>query len=275
VAIYKPAAPGANIILRGEDTRPGDIVLPAGRRINAADSGSLAALGVTEVQVTRPPRVAIISTGDELVAPEETPGSGQIRDVNTPMLNAAVSEAGGYPRSLGIIRDEEDSIRQAMQHALGDCDLLLVSGGTSVGEKDAMPRILSEMGRLIVHGLAVKPGKPTLFGEVSDIPVFGLPGNPVAAYYMFYLLVRPLLLGMQGAKSLDRRLTLPLARTVPSNHGREEIVPVLIREEQIHPVASRSGLITTLASTDGFIRIARDLEGLKQGELVEATLFAR
>ena len=275
IAIYKPSAPGANMIMRGEDTKPGQVLLPAGRRINAADSGTLAALGVTKVPVMRAPSVAIISTGDELVPTGAKPGAGQIRDVNAPMLYNAVREAGGDPVILGVIRDHEDDITAAVTKAVPQYDLLILSGGTSVGEKDAMPRVISNLGEMLVHGLAIKPGKPTLFGQIAEKPVFGLPGNPVAAFFIFYHLVRPLLFNMQGATVTDSRITLPISRSVPSNHGREEIVPVMIRDGQVEPVPSKSGLITTLACTDGFIRIPRELEGLKQGEMVEVTLFSR
>ena len=275
IAVYKPSAPGANMIMRGEDTRPGQVMLPAGRRINAADSGTLAALGITTVPVMRAPRVAIISTGDELVPTGNKPGAGQIRDVNTPMLYNAVREAGGNPDSLGIIRDHEEDITAAVKAAVAQYDMLILSGGTSVGEKDAMPRVINNLGSMLVHGLAIKPGKPTLFGEIEGKPVFGLPGNPVAAFFIFYNLVRPVLFSMQGVTVTDRHVTLPVSRSVPSNHGREEIVPVMIRDGQVEPVPSRSGLITTLACTDGFIRIPRELEGLKQGDLVEVTLFSR
>ncbi len=275
IAIYKPSAPGANMIMRGEDTRPGQVMLPAGRRINAADSGTLAALGIISVSVMRAPRVAIISTGDELVPTADKPGAGQIRDVNAPMLYNAVREAGGNPDCLGIIRDHEEDITAVVKAAVAEYDMIILSGGTSVGEKDAMPRVISKLGSMLVHGIAIKPGKPTLFGEIEGKPVFGLPGNPVAAFFIFYHLVRPILFSMQGATVTDRHVTLPVSRSVPSNHGREEIVPVMIRDGQVEPVPSRSGLITTLACTDGFIRIPRELEGLKQGDLVEVTLFSR
>lgn len=275
IAIYKPSAPGTNMIMRGEDTKPGQVLLPAGRRINAADSGTLAALGITTVPVMRSPRVAIISTGDELVPTGEKPGAGQIRDVNAPMLYNAVREAGGTPQILGIIRDQEEEVTAAVKAAVAQHDMLILSGGTSVGEKDAMPRVINNLGEMLVHGLAIKPGKPTLFGQIAGKPVFGLPGNPVAAFFIFYHLVRPILFSMQGATVTDSRVTLPVSRSVPSNHGREEIVPVMIHEGRVEPVPSKSGLITTLACTDGFIRIPRELEGLKQGDLVEVTLFSR
>jgi len=275
IAIYKPSPPGANMIFRGDDVKPGQVVLPSGRRLNVADIGALGALGKSEVSVRRKPRVAIISTGDELVAHGETLTPGKIRDVNAVMLASAVLEEGGHPHVLGIIKDNEQAVRSALLSALKEHDLVLLSGGTSVGEKDAVPKIVADLGELLVHGVAAKPGKPTLFGSVNYKPVYGLPGNPVAAYFMFYSLVRPLLAHMLGAELISRSANYPLARAVPSNHGREEFVPVIIKDGLAHPIASKSGLITTLSGTSGFIRIPRDLEGLSKGQVVEVTLFAR
>jgi molybdopterin molybdotransferase len=275
IAIYKPAAPGANLIYRGDDVKPGQSVLPAGLRLTAADIGALAALGIAQVEVMRAPRVAIISTGDELVPAGQLLQAGQIRDVNAPMLTAAVTAAGGQAQVLGIIKDDQSAIQAAVEAAMDACDMLLISGGTSVGVKDAIPAVISELGELLVHGVAAKPGKPTILGEIRGKPVFGLPGNPVAAYFMFHVLARSLLLSMQGAQVEDRRVSAPLARAVSSNHGREEFVPVRLNDGKAHPIASKSGLITTLAGADGFMRIARDCEGLSRDEPVDVTLFER
>jgi len=275
IAVYKPVPPGTNLIFRGDDVKPGDLVLPAGRRLNVADIGALAALGQTCVSVRQAPRIAVISTGDEIVAPGEPLPMGKIRDVNAPMLLALAQEAGAIADFIGIIPDSVPDVRAALEKALVGHDLVLLTGGTSVGVKDAVPQVVAELGELLVHGLAVKPGKPTLFGQVGGKPVFGLPGNPVAAYFMAYLLVKPLLASMLGTHFDERTVSLPVARNVPSNHGREEYVPVVIREGKAQPIASKSGLITTLANTDGFLCIPRDKEGLRQGEVVEVTLFER
>ena len=275
IAIYKPCAPGANMIFRGDDVKPSEPVVSAGKRLTVADIGALAALGIADVPVMKRPRVAIISTGDELVPASGQLTLGKIRDVNAPMLYAAIGDIGGEPRFCGIIKDDEQAIRAAMVEAIKDCDMLILSGGTSVGVKDAAPAAIAELGELIVHGVAAKPGKPTIVGSIKRKPVFGLPGNPVAAYFMFLMLVRPLLCSMLGTKSKDRSVTAPLSRAVPSNHGREEFVPVSLRDGVALPIAGKSGLITTLSCADGFIRVARDCEGLKQGEIVEITLFER
>jgi molybdopterin molybdotransferase len=275
IAINKPCAPGANMIFRGDDVKPGKTVIAAGKRLTITDVGTLAALGMPEIPVVKRPSVAIISTGDELVHTGEPLTIGKIRDVNAPMLQASVTSAGGEPRFFGIIKDDKAAIKAAMLKGIQKCDLLIITGGTSVGVKDAIPAAISELGELIVHGMAVKPGKPTIFGSIDNKPVFGLPGNPVAAYFMFHMLVRPLLFSMLGAGLNDRIITAPLSRAVSSNHGREEFVPVSLRGGTAQPIASKSGLITTLANADGFIRIARDCEGLMQDEIVEVILIER
>jgi molybdopterin molybdotransferase len=275
IAVNKPVAPGANLIFRGDDVKPGQTVLPAGALLAAAEIGTLAAMGVSHLAVVRKPLAGIISTGDELVPAGQPLAGGQIRDVNAPMLAAAVRQCGGEPHFFGIIKDNQSAIRAALESALPDCDLLLLSGGTSVGVKDAMPAVIAELGELLVHGVAAKPGKPTILGVIQNKPVFGLPGNPVAAYFMFHMLVRPLIYSMLGAQPVERRLTLPLTRAVSSNHGREEFVPVSITPNGAQPIPAKSGLISTLACAQGFIRIARDCEGLLQGEPVEVILFER
>ena len=270
-AFYKPVAPGANLILRGEDLRQGEAILKSGKKIGVADIGTLAALGKTEVPVFPRPVVGIISTGDELVAPGENLKPGQIRDVNSDMLRAAVEQQNGIPISKGIVEDNFDALKDACKGLIPEVDVLLVSGGTSVGEKDNMPRVVAEMGEILVHGLAVKPGKPTIIGEIEGKAVFGLPGNPVAAFFVFDYLMKPLLLGLQGNRVETGQTAARLTRAVSSNHGREEFILVRLDGNEAEPVPSKSGLISTVSRANAYFIIPRDQEGLPKGALVQVT----
>jgi molybdopterin molybdotransferase len=272
VIVQKPCKPGENLIFRGEDMKPGDLVLPAGKILKIADIGALAAMGIVDVPVRRRPRVGIISTGDELIAADEPLARvGFVRDVNTPMLKQAVLAAGGEPCGYGIVRDDLQAIRSVVLKAITECDLLLISGSTSMDSRDVAAAIIAELGEVVIHGIAVKPGKPTIVGVLQDKPVFGLPGNPVSVYFTFYLFVRPLLHSMQGTQAVERKVTLPLASSVVTNHGREEYLPVFLKDGQAHPIPWKSNLITRVSCADGFIRIPRDQNGIDQGRLVEVT----
>ena len=270
-AFYKPVAPGANLILRGEDLQQGEAILKSGKKLGVADIGTLAALGTTEVLVFARPVVGIISTGDELVAPGEKLKPGQIRDVNSDMLKAAVEQLNGISLSKGIVEDNYDALKDACKILISKVDVLLVSGGTSVGEKDNMPRIVAELGEMLVHGLAVKPGKPTIIGEIEGKPVFGLPGNPVAAFFIFDYLVKPLLLAWQGGKVEVEQVEAKITRAVSSNHGREEFILVRLDGNDAEPVPSKSGLISTVSRANAYFIIPRDQEGLPKGAPVQVT----
>lgn len=270
-AFYKPVAPGANMILRGEDLRQGESILKKGKKLGVADIGTLAALGKTEVPVFSRPVVGIISTGDELVPPEDSLQPGQIRDVNSSMLRAAVELHNGIAVTKGIVIDDYDALRDACSELIPEVDVLLVSGGTSVGEKDNMPRIMVDLGEMLVHGLAVKPGKPTIVAEIDGKAVFGLPGNPVAAFFIFDYLVKPLILAMQGGKAEPEQVEARLTRAVSSNHGREEFILVRLDGNEAEPVPSKSGLISTVSRANAYFIIPRDQEGLPKGALVQVT----
>jgi len=263
-----------NLILRGEDMKPGTIVEPAGKRLKIADIGTLAAMGLLTVPVMKRPRVALISTGDELVpATEPVLQIGQIRDVNSPMLYQAILANGGEPQLYGIVKDDYNVIRSSILTAIANCDLLLISGGTSIDEKDILADILSEVGKVFVHGIRIKPGKPTILASIQGKPVMGMPGNPVSAYFIFHLLVRPLLASLQGTTVVERKVTLPLSRTFIPNQERDEYVPIIVKDGSAQPVNSKSGLITTVSCADGFICIPYNLKEVKKGELVEVTLL--
>lgn len=277
IGICKSAAPGSNLIFKGDDVRPGQTVLPAGRRLTAQDIGALAALGTARVPVCRRPVAGILSTGDELVPVEETPRGGQVRDVNSAMLRTLVEEAGAEAVSFGILKDDEALLRRTLDEALAVCDVVLISGGSSVGVKDAACRVLEERGRVLFHGIAMKPGKPTILGSADGKPVFGLPGHPVAAFFVSQLFVRPLLDRLVGRTPRLYAVPARLTEAVSANHGRAQYMGVFLSEKDgvrwASPIRGKSGLITTLAGSDGYFCIPRDCEGAAAGETVEVRLY--
>lgn len=277
IAIVKSIPPGANLIFKGDDVKPGDRVLRKGRRLEPQDIGALAALGVTAVPVVPRLRVGLISTGDELVPPDTVPGPGQVRDVNGPLVAALVAQAGAEPVPLGIIPDEENQLRAAVERALEGCHCVVLSGGSSVGEKDAACRVMDSLGEVLCHGVAMKPGKPTLLGRAGGKAILGLPGHPVAALFTARLFLLPLLARLEGRTWAERTVSARLAQTVPANHGRAQYTGVTLEIKPdglwAQPIWGKSGLITTLAGADGFFCVPRDREGVPAGERVEVSLF--
>lgn len=277
VGIMRAAAPGDNVVFACDDVAPGETIVPAGTLLRPHHLGTLASLGITSCEVLPHMRVAVISTGDEIVPPDQMPAASQMRDVNTPVLAAAVRACGGEAQVWPIVPDRFELLLEAVRTACETCDVVLVSGGSSAGERDNTARVLAELGAVLFHGVAVKPGKPTLCADVAGVPVFGLPGHPVAAYFMFLELVRPLL--SPTAARLDARsLTqAKLVSAVPSNHGRSEFVAVRFEEREGEsravPIRSKSGLISQLAQADGYIVVDRNTEGLAAGTTVSVRLF--
>lgn len=276
--ILKPVAPGNNVILKGDDVYPGKSVLPAGRKLNAQDIGALAALGITQISVKKKLKVAILSTGDELVSPEKTPKPGQVRNVNSALVASLIAQSGAIPVSYGIIPDQEAILDAAVRKASNECDIVLISGGSSVGAKDATCRIIESQGEILFHGIAMKPGKPTIFGKIGQKPVIGLPGHPVAAFFITHLFIRPLMAQLTGQVLREFQATAILSESVEANHGRAQYNGVFLEncDGQLiaHPIRGKSGLITTLAGSDGYFCISRDCEGLPQGTSIQVTLYS-
>ena len=272
IGVMKPGAPGMNMIFRGDDVYPGKLFLRAGRVLSAEDIGALAAVGRTEVPVSRRLRVGVISTGDELVPPEQKPGPGQVRDVNAPMLTAMLGAWGAEVKNYGIVADDEELLRGKMEQAAQECDAVLVSGGSSVGVKDAACRIIEHMGKLLLHGIAIKPGKPTILGRSGNKPLVGLPGHPVAACFVAKLFVLPLLGRLLGREDAQYPVTAELTESVSANHGRAQVNACRLEQTEkgllAIPIRSKSGLITQLAGADGYFIIDRDCEGLPKGAKV-------
>ena len=273
VGILKPGVPGLNLIFRGDDVFPGKTVLRAGQQLTPQDIGALAAIGKVEVPVRPRLRVGVISTGDELVPPTETPGPGQVRDVNTPMLLALLRDFGAEAVDYGIVVDDEALLRQKTATALAECDAVLLSGGSSAGVKDAACRITESLGQLLLHGIAIKPGKPTILGRAGNKPLVGLPGHPVAAFFVAKLFVLPLLARLDGRAVRQFPVRAKLSESLSANHGRMQVSACRLEERDgaltAIPIRSKSGLITQLAGADGYFIIDRDCEGLPRGAEVE------
>ena len=279
IEVLKPVAVGENVIQVGEDVRRGDAVLPTGHRLRPQDLGGLLALGITEVTVARQPRVAILSQGDELVPPEQEPGPGQVRDINSYTLAALTEQAGGIPLRLGIVGDDLDALQTAAAAALAQADILVMSAGSSVSARDMTARVVRSLGEpgVLVHGVSLRPGKPTIFAVCDGKPVFGLPGNPVSAMNTFRLFVIPTIHLLLGAElQPPRTVQARLARNVPSATGREDHVQVRLEERDGElwavPIFGKSNLIYTLIRSDGEIVVPLDSNGVAEGEMVSVHL---
>ena len=276
IGISKPAAPGMNLIFRGDDVYPGKVILQKGRVLSSADIGALAAIGRVQIPVVKKLTVGVISTGDELVPPEALPGPGQVRDVNSPMLEAMLTAFGCAVINYGIVIDDEALLSETVKRALWECDAVLLSGGSSVGVKDAACRIIESLGQLLLHGIAIKPGKPTILGKAGAKPLVGLPGHPVAAYFITKLFVLPLLGRLSGRDMTAYTVTAKVTESISANHGRAQYHCCRLTRKDgalyAQPIRGKSGLITTLAGADGYFCIDRDCEGLPQGAEVQVTI---
>ena len=273
IGISKSAAPGQNMIFRGDDVFPGKVVLEQGRVLSSQDIGALAAIGRVQVPVAKKLKIGVISTGDELVPPEQTPGPGQVRDVNSPMLEAMLTAFGAEVINYGIVIDDEALLSEKVHKAVAECDAVLLSGGSSVGVKDAACRIIESMGELLMHGIAIKPGKPTILGKAGSKPLVGLPGHPVAAYFITKIFILPLLCRLTGRKQESYTTTARVTESISANHGRAQVHCCRLESRDgelwASPIRGKSGLITTLAGADGYFVIDRDCEGLPQGAQVQ------
>ena len=230
IEVLRPVAPGENVVQVGEDVRIGEAIVPAGHLLRPQDIGGLVALGITQVKVRRRPRVAIVSTGDEIVSPDATPGPGQIRDINTYTIAALVEQAGGVPVPMGVVKDDYEAQRQAAIEGLSQADMLVFSAGSSVSSRDMTVQVLNSLGPpgVLVHGLAHRPGKPTIIVVDEGKPAFGLPGNPVSAMIVFGILVQPTLYALTGCIQPPQppMVRARLTKNIPSMPGREDHVQV-------------------------------------------------
>jgi molybdopterin molybdotransferase len=278
VEVLRPIAPGGGVVHADDDVTAGTVLIPAGRPLRAVDLGMLAAAGVTKLLAHARPRVAILSTGDEVVPPATaTLRPGQVRDAIAPALAGLVVEAGGWPVPCGIVPDDPAALRCALQLALAQSDLVVVSAGSSVGTRDATADAVASLGKpgIFCHGLAIKPGKPTLLAECDGVPVIGLPGNPLSALVVFRLVGVPLVWRLAGCATPppEPSVIASLTRDVPSEAGRRDVVQVQLDGGQAEPLFGASALLSVLTRADGYLVVAEPATGLDAGADVSVTLY--
>ncbi|TKK87822.1 molybdopterin molybdotransferase MoeA [Herbidospora galbida] len=276
IEVTRPVAPGGGIVRADEDVTAGGVLAPAGRPLRAPDLGFLAAAGVTTVAVHRRPRVAIVSTGDEVVPPETVAlTAGQVRDATASALAGLVADAGGEPVIAGIVPDEPGALKERLAELLADADLVIVSAGSSVGARDETAGAVAALGDVWCHGIAIKPGKPTLLAECGGIPVIGLPGNPLSALVVFGQVGVPLLWRVGGCETPPPQpgVRARLSRDLASAAGRLDVVQVVVRDGVAEPIFGPSALLSVLTRADGYVIVPEPATGLDAGTEVEVVLY--
>ncbi len=279
IAAYSPIAPGENIIKIGDDVLKGEKLISKGKVVRPQDIGTLAAAGVRQIKVFEKPRIAVISTGDEIVDPFGTKKLGQVRDINTYTLSAMAEELGAKVTVKQVIRDEYELLEKAVEAALVDNHIVLVSGGSSVGNKDVTAKVIAAMGEpgVFVHGIAIKPGKPTIVGKAKGKALFGLPGHPVSALIVFKVLIEHLIEKLMSRENQKLHLIAECASNVHSSPGKETFQMVELESTPdgylAVPLHGKSGAISLVSRSRGFIRISNNKEGLSKGEIVKVELL--
>jgi molybdopterin molybdotransferase len=279
VSFHRAYEAGANVRRVGEDLTPGQPLVAAGRRITPADVAVLANAGHTRVPCNPPPRVVVLSTGDELVPADDAPGPGQIRDGNGPMLAALVRQAGGTPFSGGIVRDDRKALMYALDSNLGHADLVLCTGGASAGTRDVLPDVIGALGEVTTHKVAMQPGMPQILGRIRDVPIVGLPGNPVSAFVSFEVFVRPALRTMQGRRDIARpRVRAVVTEPMSSPPGKRSYLRVRLAHADGHWTAAPTGaqgshLVSSVALADGLAIVPEDVTEVAAGTQVDVQLL--
>jgi molybdopterin molybdotransferase len=283
--VRRAVAPGENVLQPGEDVRRGEVLFPPGARLRPQDVGLLAALGLSRIPVYRRPRVAIMSSGDEIVPVEQRPGPAQVRDSNAYLAAAQAAAGGGAPFLAGLIPDDYDALRAALADALAEADLILISGGSSVGARDLTLAAIQALpgADILVHGVSIRPGKPTILAAAGGKPLLGLPGHPASAAVVMHILGRPLLARLAGLRDAGSpwggAVEVQLSRNLAGATGREDFVRVRLRRENgllwADPILGPSALLSPLVKSDGLVMIPLGVEGLNRGETVTVQLFER
>lgn len=278
LAVYTSAGRHENLMLIGDDIGIGEQIFEEGHGLRPQDIGVLSALGYLEVEVYRLPKIAIISTGDEIIRPGEEPKPGQIIDINTPALEAMTNKLGGEVVYCAYAEDSLKDIKEKVEDALRVSEIVILSGGSSMGEKDYTHEVIENLGEVFLHGLAIKPGKPTILGSVENKPVIGLPGQPASAIMVYMIMLKEFLKIFYRQDPFKySTIQGTLMENVHASPGRRTFQTVLIKEDegeiQVYPTYGKSGMITLLSYSEGYIEMTENEEGKNRGDLVEVTLF--
>lgn len=283
IQTHKKVSPGDNVIQQGEDVKAGEVVVRAGMRLREPEIGGLLALGITQIEAIRKPRVALIASGDELVPAESETRPGQVRNINAPMLAALVARNGGEPLDFGILPDARAAFEEAAQRAMREADMVIFMASSSVGERDFVPDVVDAMGKpgILAHGILFRPGKPTLFALCDGKPIFGLPGNPISALVTGMLFTMPVLWRIQGALNppLPRFIRAALTREMKSPRDLEHWFPVKLATKDegslplAEPISTKSNLIFGLARADGLACAPIGVDRLEAGAEVAVRMF--
>jgi molybdopterin molybdotransferase len=281
--VFKTLSPLENMIQVGEDVRAGEIVLRQGHWVRPQDLGLMAGIGKTDLYVYRRPRVAVISSGDEIVPVATAPKSGEVRDINRYTITSMVDENGGIPLFLGIAEDRFDALREKIEQGLREADMVVITGGSSVGTLDLTGEVVQTFpaAEILGHGVSIRPGKPTLLADIGGKPFLGLPGHPVSAIVIFHFFGKPILKMLSGLSGEEVwhqvKVRAKASRNIPSISGREDYVRVKLEEKDgtwwAHPVFGKSGAIHHLVQANGLIRIGINDDGLEAGEEAEVILL--
>lgn len=279
ILMYKPIAPGENMTFRGDDLKKGEVIVNKGKFITPYDIGLLSGLGISEINVYKKPVFSVISTGDEIIDINETQKTGQVRDINGYALSALITQLGGEVYMKTIVKDDFSKLKDTLSNALESSDIIIFSGGSSVGAKDYTEQVIEsfEGGQVLVHGVSIKPGKPTIIGKVNNKLVFGLPGHPVSAMIVFNRLVKEYAIMLLNKKANLFSVKAKLDSNVHSSPGKETYQMVQLVEADGEytavPIYAKSGIMTLLAKASGYIRIPNETEGLLKDENVDVFLM--
>jgi molybdopterin molybdotransferase len=284
IEVSKPVTVKANVLEKGEDARSGEILLPRGKKLRSQELGFLAALGISQVDAYRKPRVAVLSTGDELVPIDTKPKLGQIRDANSYSIAALAQSSGAEPFISNIVPDNAGLLKAAIIKGLAEADVVVLSGGSSVGARDLMVEVVSALPgvEILAHGVSIRPGKPALLASRNGKAIIGLPGHPVSALVVALVFLSPFLQYLQGGKMekgpLGNRINATLAASFHSTIGLEEYVRVRIEEiaegnYRVHPIFGKSGMLSTMVKASGILHVPMNVEGLSKGDVVQVVQF--